>query len=141
MRFAEKSLAYALLRVAVGVNFAGHGLIRLYIGLGHFANSTAEHLSKSPLPHGLVVGFLYVVPIVETVVGVALVLGVLTRLALIGGALLMIALTVGVTSNQEWDIASQQLLYSLVLFVLLFLWEHNEISVDQLMRWRGRRPR
>lgn len=139
MRFSEKSLAYALLRVAVGVNFAGHGLIRLYIGLGHFADSTAEHLSKSPLPHGSVVGFLYVVPIVETVVGVALVLGVLTRLALIGGALLMIALTVGVTSNQEWDIASEQLLYSFVLFVLLFLWEHNEISVDRLMRWPGRR--
>lgn len=51
----------------------------------------------------------------------------------------MIALTVGVTLNQEWDIASQQLVYSFVLFVLLFLWEHNEISVDRLMRWPGRR--
>ncbi|HEX3571328.1 MAG TPA: DoxX family protein [Acidobacteriaceae bacterium] len=138
MRFREKSLAYALLRIAVGVNFAGHGLVRLYIGLGHFANSTAEHLSKSPLPHGFVLGFLYIVPIVEAVVGVALVLGMLTRSALVGSALLMIALTIGVTSNQEWNVAGQQLLYSFVLFVLLFFWEHNEISVDRLMRWRGR---
>jgi thiosulfate dehydrogenase [quinone] large subunit len=134
MRVNEKSLAYALLRIAIGVNFAGHGLIRFHIGLSRFASSTAGHLSNSPLPHGFVLGFLQVVPVIETVVGIALVLGVLTRSVLVVSALLMIALTIGVTSNQQWDVASEQLIYSLVLFVLLFLYEHNQLSVDRLLR-------
>jgi thiosulfate dehydrogenase [quinone] large subunit len=46
----------------------------------------------------------------------------------------MMALTVGVTANQQWDVAGQQLLYSLVFFVLLFLVEHNSIALDRLWR-------
>lgn len=135
MRLTEKALAYALLRIAVGVNIAGHGLIRLfYVGLSAFAHGSADRLAKSPLPHGFTLGFLYVVPFVETVVGVALVLGLLTRAALVTGSALMIALTIGVTSNQQWDAAATQLLYSFVLFVLLFLWEHNTLSVDAVLK-------
>ena len=133
----NKSLAYALLRVAFGVNFAGHGLVRIYNGVGAFAATTAEHMAKSPLPHGLVLDFGYVIPIVEAVLGVALIFGALTRAALVAGALFMMALTVGVTSNQQWDVAGQQLLYSLVFFALLFLMEHNSLALDSV--WRRNR--
>jgi len=55
----------------------------------------------------------------------------------VAGALFMMALTVGVTANQQWDVAGQQLLYSLVFFMLLFLIDHNSLSIDAL--WgRGR---
>jgi thiosulfate dehydrogenase [quinone] large subunit len=40
------------------------------------------------------------------------------------------SLTIGVTSNQQWDIASQQLLYSVVFFLLLYLIEHNALALD-----------
>jgi thiosulfate dehydrogenase [quinone] large subunit len=118
--------------VRIRVNFAGHGLIRLYVGASQFVNSTAEHLSKSPLPHGLVIGFLYTVPVVEAFVGIALIAGLMTRVVLVVSSVLMIALTIGVTSNQQWDIAGQQLVYSAVLFVLLFLHEYNDFSADRL---------
>jgi thiosulfate dehydrogenase [quinone] large subunit len=134
MRTPEKSFAYALLRIAVGVNFAGHGLIRMYLGASQFVNSTAEHLSKSPLPHGLVTVFLYMVPVVEAFVGIALIVGLMTRFVLVVSSVMMIALTIGVTSNQQWDIAGQQLVYSAVLFVLLFLREYNDFSADRLIR-------
>jgi thiosulfate dehydrogenase [quinone] large subunit len=130
MRMNHKSLAYALLRIALGVNFAGHGLIRIYNGVGSFAASTAEHLAKSPLPHSLAFGFSYVIPFLEAVLGLMLILGVFTRIALICGAVFMMALTIGVTSNQQWDIASQQLLYSVVFFLLLYLIEHNALALD-----------
>ena len=46
MRFQEKSLAYALLRIAMGVNLAGHGLIRLLVvGLGQFAHGSTDRLA------------------------------------------------------------------------------------------------
>jgi thiosulfate dehydrogenase [quinone] large subunit len=134
MKMADKSLAYVLLRVAFGVNFAMHGFIRMYSGLGTFAATTAEHMAKSPLPHGFVLGFSYAIPVIEAVLGVALILGLLTRVTLVLGAVFMMGLTIGVGSNQQWDTAGQQLVYSVVFFLLLFLLEHNALAVDQLRR-------
>ena len=128
----NRALAYALLRIAMGVNFAGHGFIRIYNGIGAFASTTAEHMVKSPLPHGFVLGFGYAIPILEAALGLALIFGVLTRLVLVLGAVFMMALTIGVTSNQQWDVAGQQLLYSLLFFVLLFWIENNSLAFDAL---------
>jgi thiosulfate dehydrogenase (quinone) large subunit len=134
MRINDKSLAYALLRIAFGVNFAGHGLIRIYNGVATFASTTTEHLAKSPIPNYLVYGFSYAIPFLEAVLGLTLILGVFTRMSLVCGAVFMMALTIGVTSNQKWDLASQQLLYSLVFFLLLYLIEHNALALDSYLR-------
>jgi thiosulfate dehydrogenase (quinone) large subunit len=134
MKLTDKSLAYALLRIAFGINFAGHGLIRIYNGVGAFAISTAEHLAKSPLPHDLTIGFSYTDPYLEAILGLTLILGVFTRISLICGTVFMMALTIGVTANQQWDLAGLQLLYSLVFFVLLFLVEYNQFSLDAALR-------
>jgi thiosulfate dehydrogenase [quinone] large subunit len=130
----HKSLAYALLRIAFGINFAGHGLIRIYNGVGPFAATTAEHLAKSPLPHSFTLGFSYAIPFLEAILGLTLILGVFTRISLVCGAVFMMALTIGVTSNQQWDIAGQQLLYSAIFFLLLYLIEHNALALDNYLR-------
>jgi thiosulfate dehydrogenase [quinone] large subunit len=134
MRLNDKSLAYALLRIAFGVNFAGHGLIRIYNGAGGFASTTTEHLAKSPIPHSLVFGFSYAIPFLEAILGLTLILGVFTRIALICGAVFVTFLTIGVTSIQQWDLASQQLTYSVVFFLLLYLIEHNALALDTYLR-------
>jgi thiosulfate dehydrogenase [quinone] large subunit len=46
----------------------------------------------------------------------------------------MMALTIGITANQQWDVASQQLIYSLVFFLLLYLIEHNALALDIYLR-------
>ena len=130
MTLSDKTLSYALLRIALGVNFAGHGLTRIHNGVGNFAHTTAEHLARSPLPHSFVLGFGYAIPWIEAALGLTLILGLGTRAALVAGAAFMMALTVGVTANQQWDVAGQQLLYSLLFFVLLFHREWNGLSVD-----------
>jgi thiosulfate dehydrogenase [quinone] large subunit len=134
MRVTDKSLAYALLRIAFGINFAGHGLIRIYNGVGPFAASTAEHLAKSPLPHSITFAFSYAIPFFEAVLGLTLILGVFTRIALVCGAIFMMALTIGITSSQQWDIAGQQLIYSAVFFLLLFFLDENTLSLDNALR-------
>ncbi len=139
MRVNHQALAYALLRIAFGINFAGHGFIRIAHGTAAFAQSTAEHLAKSPLPHPLVLGFGFAIPILEAALGLALIFGLCTRAALALGAVFMMALTIGVTADQQWDVAGQQLLYSLVFFVLLFLVQHNVYALDTL--WQRDRPR
>lgn len=133
---SNKQLAYALLRIALGINFLGHGLFRLLSGTGAFAHGMAEHMTKSPLPASLVLAFGYAIPTIELLLGVALILGLLTRPALALGALFMMVLTFGVTANQQWDVAGQQLLYSFIFFVLLFLAEHNSMALDTLLARR-----
>jgi thiosulfate dehydrogenase (quinone) large subunit len=133
MRSNNKSLAYALLRISLGVNFAGHGLIRIHNGVAAFAQTTVEHLAKSPLPPGLTYAFSYAIPFVEAILGLTLILGVFTRVALACGAVFMMLLTIGVTANQQWDIAGQQLVYSVVFFLLLYLIEHNTLALDRVI--------
>ena len=130
----HKRLAYALLRIALGVNFLGHGLFRILSGVGTFAATTADHLNKSPIPHAVNLSFAYPIPFLELALGLLLILGLATRVSLAAGALFMMMLTVGVTSNQQWDVAAQQLLYSLIFFVLLFLLEHNGYALDTRRR-------
>jgi len=134
MRSNNKSLAYALLRITLGVNFTGHGLIRIHNGAAAFAQTTAEHLAKSPLPQSLIYAFSYAIPFIEAILGLTLILGIFTRISLIIGAVFMMLLTIGVAANQQWDLASQQLLYSTVFFLLLFLLEHNHFSLDTALR-------
>jgi thiosulfate dehydrogenase [quinone] large subunit len=86
------------------------------------------------LPHGLTLGFSYVIPFLEAILGIVLILGIFTRATLACGAVFMMALTIGVTANQQWDVASQQLLYSVVFFLLLYLIEHNAFAVDSYIR-------
>jgi thiosulfate dehydrogenase (quinone) large subunit len=46
----------------------------------------------------------------------------------------MMALTVGVAANQQWDVAGQQLVYSVVFFLLLYLIEDNALALDNYLR-------
>ena len=132
----HKQLAYTLLRITLGVNFCGHGLFRILSGTSAFAHTMTEHMTKSPLPVGLMTAFGFCIPFIELLLGAALIVGLLTRVTLVGGALFLMALTVGVTSNQQWDVAGQQLLYSLIVFVLLFCVEHNGVALDTLIARR-----
>jgi thiosulfate dehydrogenase [quinone] large subunit len=130
----EKQWAYALFRFALGVNFCGHGFVRIAHGIPTFAAATSSHLASSILPQGFVYLYACAIPVVEAVLGTLLVLGLFTRFALVAGALFMVTLTAGVTANQDWGTAGTQLLYSLVFFVLLFLAEYDALGIDASRR-------
>jgi thiosulfate dehydrogenase (quinone) large subunit len=126
----NKAIAYALMRVSLGVNIFGHGFFRILSGVGAFANGAVQGMDKGPLPHALTLAFLYATPFIELTIGLLLIAGFLTRLALVGGALFMIALTFGTVSTQNWAGAGTQLTYSFIFFAMLWLVEANTISVD-----------
>jgi thiosulfate dehydrogenase (quinone) large subunit len=46
----------------------------------------------------------------------------------------MMVLTIGVTANQQWEVASQQLVYNAVFFLFLYLIEHNALALDSYLR-------
>jgi thiosulfate dehydrogenase [quinone] large subunit len=129
----HKAVAYALMRVALGINIFGHGFFRILSGVGAFANGAVQGMDKGPLPHALSFGFLLATPFIELTLGTLLLLGLFTRLALAGGALFIIALTFGTTSTQNWTGAGGQLLYSLAFFALLWTIDENRYSVDAIL--------
>ena len=133
----DRALAYALLRLAMGVNFFGHGFFRILSGVGAFASHTAENMGKGPLPHALTLGFAYAIPFLEIALGVLLILGLGTRLALLAGSLFTVALTFGTTSIQNWAAAGDQLVYSAVFFALFWLVDANTLSLDDVLRRRN----
>lgn len=134
----EQRQAYVLFRLLAGLDFFGHGFARIFTGshLPGFAQGMAKNMASTPLPASLALATGYVVPCVELVIGVLLLLGLFTRYALTLAFLLMFVLMFGITLKQDWNIAMQQLMYGLVLFVLLFARERYDLSWPALL---GRR--
>jgi len=132
----EQRVAYVLLRVIAGMDFFGHGFARIFTGthLGGFAHWMVGDMAKAPLPADLVLAIGYVVPWVELALGLMLLFGVGVRLALVTALLLMLLLMFGITMKQDWPVAGQQLLYSLVLAVLLFGRDRLDVSWSGLLR-------
>ena len=138
VRMNHRALAYLLMRIALGMNFFGHGFFRILSGVGAFAAGMAQSMSKGPLPSALSLSFGYCVPWLELILGILLLLGLFTRPALAAGSLFMVALTFGTTSVQNWAGAGTQLQYSFIFFAMLWLVDANTFSVDELISRRGK---
>ncbi|NJL81785.1 MAG: DoxX family protein [Chloroflexaceae bacterium] len=135
LRSLDIVLAYTFLRIIVGINYYNHGFTRID-SIPNFIQAMVERFQGTYVPEILVTINAALVPPVELVVGLLITLGWFTRAALIACFCLMFVLMYGVTLLQEWDIASSQLIYNLVLFILLAGLGYNQISVD---RWLKRR--
>lgn len=82
----------------------------------------------------------FLVPPVELIVGLLLILGLFTRIALVATLVLMAILMYGVTIVQNWDAASSQLIYNIVLFLLLAGLGYNRFALDDVFFSRDRSP-
>jgi thiosulfate dehydrogenase (quinone) large subunit len=133
----DRRIAYALLRVFLGVNIALHGVSRLWAGPTAFQSKIEAQFARAPLPHAAVSAFALLLPWAEATVGLFVLLGVATRLALIGGALLMIVLTFGSSLVQDWSVAGIQLIYAIAYALLLFLHTCNGWSIDSWLHPRS----
>jgi thiosulfate dehydrogenase [quinone] large subunit len=127
----DQRTAYALLRVILGLNIFMHGAARLLVGPGLFMAKTIAQFAHAPLPHWSLVAFTSVLPWAEALIGLLLMLGLWTRVALIAGSLVILSLTFGVTLVQQWDIAGLQLTYAIAYAALLFLLHYNWYSIDR----------
>jgi thiosulfate dehydrogenase [quinone] large subunit len=134
----EKELGYFLLRFALGVNLFIHGVIRLGGNYDKFVNTEMDQFAASPLPTWSVDAFVRAIPYAESAIGALLILGLATRFISVVGGLVMVCLIFGIGTLQKWDVASEQMIYVLFYFILLFLIEWNRFSLDQ---WLGKSAR
>ena len=133
----KDAIAYLLLRVTLGANLFLHGFSRLIGSDVAFATHIENEMQNTPLPGFLVHFVAVVLPWCEGTVGLLMILGLGTSLALIAGSLLMLTLQIGTCLAQNWPVAGDQLMYVLLLFVLLTYCERNRWSIDRY--WKARR--
>jgi thiosulfate dehydrogenase (quinone) large subunit len=131
---SDASVAYAILRLTLGVNIAFRGIVRIAHGPAAFAQGIVKQMEPTILPASLVYAFAATLVWVESAVGLLLIFGLQTRLALIVGGLMMTLLTFGTMQIENFQNAWLQLTYALVFFVVLALRSWNVISLDA---WLG----
>ena len=131
---ADQQLAYGFLRFVFGVNIFLHGFSRLVGNRGDFLAYLSKQMAHAPLPQFLLPPFAAVLPWVEAAIGLLLLLGLFTRVALLAGAALMIVLMAGASLAQDWDVAGIQLIYCVIYFLLLTYRERNFYSCDAWFR-------
>ena len=127
----DKNWAYLLSRLAIGLSFFGHGLVRLP-KLAGFSNWMVGQFSKSFLPEVLIVPFSYVLPFAEFIAGTLIILGLFTRQGLILAGLVSLALIFGTTMIENWEALPSQLIHVAFLSLLLAYLPHNTYAVDKI---------
>ena len=133
-REKDAALGYLMLRATIGTNIFIHGLSRILAGPSRFADTLVPAFQHTPLPASLVRLFALALPWAESIVGLLVLIGIRTQLALIAGSLLILTLTFGATLNQDWESAGLQLIYATVYASLLAFRHHNTFSVDGLLQ-------
>ena len=130
---SDASIAYAILRLTLGVNIGLRGIVRIAHGSAAFAQGIVKQMEPTILPPSAVYAFAMTLVWVESAVGLLLILGFQTRPALIVGGLMMTLLTFGTMQIENFQNAWLQLMYALVFFVVLVCRSWNLISLDVLM--------
>ena len=130
---SDASIAYAILRLTLGVNIGLRGIVRIAHGPAAFAQGIVKQMEATILPPSAVYAFAFSLVWVESAVGILLILGLQTRLALIVGGVMMTLLTFGTMQIENFQNAWLQLTYALVFFAVLALRSWNIISLDALL--------
>ena len=132
---SDAFVAYAILRLSFGANIMLHGVSRIHMGHAAFLAYLTHYFEKaSYVPAGMLSGFATVQPWVETILGLLLVVGLLTRFSLIAGGLVILCLVIGTNLAQDWLVSGLQLIYAFLYYYLLVHLDENRYSVDAMMR-------
>ncbi|WP_443945547.1 DoxX family protein [Pedobacter sp. AW1-32] len=132
----EKRNAFVLARLAIGLSFFGHGLVRLP-KLSGFSQWMMAQFSKSVLPDFLVFPFSYALPVLEFISGLMVILGLFTRQGLLLAGAVSLALIFGTTMIENWDALPSQLIHVAFLSILLAYLQHNTFALDQIITKRN----
>jgi len=129
----DKNWAYLMSRLAIGLSFFGHGLVRLP-KLANFSNWMTGQFSKSFLPEALVIPFSYILPFAEFIAGALIILGLFTRQGLLLAGLISLMLIFGTTLIENWEALPSQLIHVAFLSVLLAYLPLNSYAVDHIIK-------
>lgn len=133
MKATSQQIAFALLRITMGVNFLGHGLVR-FSKLNGFRDWMVTTFQDSLIPSFAVTAWGSILPFLEFGVGTLLILGLFTYRASIAGAIVIIILLFGSTLIENWEWAGGQMVYALFFYFIISNIDKNSWSIDGLIK-------
>ena len=132
MNWSSRSAAYCILRLTVGFVFLMYGIGKLIEGVNEFTAGLEKQFAETFLPGTLITLFGIALPFLETLIGILLIFGLFTRYAIAFAGLLMIVLTTGLAVVGNPEGVGHNLVYSFILFGLLYYNEDNRWAIDRL---------
>jgi thiosulfate dehydrogenase [quinone] large subunit len=132
---AHRECAYALLRATLGLVFLFAGIGKFMMGIGTFASGLQETFAGK-LPTALIMPFGYALPVLEVVAGLLLVSGLFNYFGSVLAGLMMMALIFGKLIEGDAPTVGHNLLYSVIVFLLIWFSDYNGYSLDRLLRGR-----
>jgi thiosulfate dehydrogenase (quinone) large subunit len=133
-----RALGYFILRLSLGVDMIMHYVVRTWGISQDFVPVTEKMFVGNLLPMSWVHYFLTYLPYFEGVLGILLILGLWSRLALTAEGLLVTVLLFGTALRSDWTVVSHQMIYILFVFILLAVEQYDYFSVDSLLARRRR---
>lgn len=127
-QLSHLELAHVLARWTLGINFFLHGLVRLP-KLSAFVQGLERKFSESLVPEFFVTPIAYAIPFVEVVLGALILLGIFTREALVGSALLMMGLIAGCCLVEDWGAVGTQMVYAAFIAGLIASLDHLKLAI------------
>jgi thiosulfate dehydrogenase [quinone] large subunit len=133
-----RALGYFILRLSLGVDMIMHYVVRTWGISQDFVPVTEKMFVGNLLPMSWVHYFLTYLPYFEGLLGILLILGLWSRLALTAEGLLVTVLLFGTALRSDWTVVSHQMIYILFVFILLAVEQYDYFSVDSLLARRRR---
>ena len=134
----DAALGYSLLRLTLGTDFLFHAYQR-WFDPANFITGLVRDFARTPLPAWSVGLFAVSTLGWEPFIGILLVLGLWTRVGLVAGGLLIVALVFGTALRAQYTTLSEQLIYALLIFVLLLFRAHyDRFGLDGLLHAKSR---
>jgi thiosulfate dehydrogenase [quinone] large subunit len=130
LKMSNQQLAFLLARITFGINLFIHGLVRIP-KLNAFTEGVTQGFQETMLPLLLVKPLAYAIPVIELLLGLAILLGIWTRKSLVASAIFIIILISGSAFQENWSGVSTQMLYALFIF---FLIKNEEFNVCYLTK-------
>jgi len=131
-----RALGYFILRLSLGVDMFMHYIVRQWGVSRDFVPVTEKLFVGNLLPMSWVHYFLTVLPYFEGLLGILLLLGLWSRLAIATEGILVSVLLFGTAIRSDWTVVSHQMIYIIFVFFLLAVEEWDYFSVDAYLERR-----
>ncbi|WP_129714270.1 DoxX family protein [Pedobacter sp. SYP-B3415] len=129
----NKQLSYLFARLAFGTSFFGHGLVRVP-KLEAFSNGMLRQFEPSWLPELVVRPFSLALPWLELLSGALIIVGLLTRPALVLAGAVLVILIFGSSTIENWNAVSAQLGHMVFVVFLLYALHLNNYALDSIIK-------
>lgn len=128
------ALASLVLRIGIGANLLGHGIVRMGSHYGVFREWIQGLFSTTPIPSILVTFMGYMIPPLELLLGALILIGWNTKWSLLLAGLLMCSLIFGMCLLEKWEIVGIQMVYMVCYYLALTSADKQILSVDSFLK-------